>query len=35
MGWTINNRQLKKGNVVAPMGVVRPFSVGIGGKTAR
>ena len=25
MGWTINNRQLKKGNVMAPMGVVCSF----------
>lgn len=25
MGWTINNCQLKKGNVLAPMGVVRSF----------
>lgn len=25
MGWTINNCQLKKGNVLAPMGVVCSF----------
>lgn len=25
MGWRLSNVQLKKGNVMAPMGVVRPF----------
>ncbi len=25
MGWTINNCQLKKGNVLAPKGVVHSF----------
>ena len=25
MGWRLSNVQLKKGNVMAPRGVVRPF----------
>ena len=28
MGWGINNVQLKKGNVLVSMGVVRLFSAG-------
>lgn len=34
MAWKMTNVQLKKGYVVASVGVVRPFSAGMGTKIA-